>query len=76
MINITIYTTPSCIQCIATKKEMDKYNIKYTMIDITKDEESFDKITKMGYKQAPVVITNDDHWSGYRPDKIKTLQGD
>ena len=27
----------------------------------------------MGYMQAPVVVTDNDHWSGFRPDKIATL---
>jgi glutaredoxin-like protein NrdH len=27
----------------------------------------------MGYMQAPVVVTENDHWSGFRPDKIGTL---
>jgi glutaredoxin-like protein NrdH len=27
----------------------------------------------LGYLQAPVVVTDDDHWSGFRPDKIATL---
>jgi hypothetical protein len=25
------------------------------------------------YLQAPVVVAGDDHWSGFRPDRIKTL---
>ena len=26
--------------------------------------------------QAPVVVTDDDHWSGFRPDKIATLSAE
>jgi len=25
------------------------------------------------YLQAPVVVTDEDHWSGFRPDKIDEL---
>jgi glutaredoxin-like protein NrdH len=25
------------------------------------------------YLQAPVVVADDDHWSGFRPDRIKAL---
>ena len=28
----------------------------------------------MGSVQAPVVITEQDHWSGFRPDKIKAIK--
>jgi len=27
----------------------------------------------LGYLQAPVVVAGTDHWSGFRPDRIKTL---
>jgi len=27
----------------------------------------------LGYLQALVVVAGDDHWSGFRPDRIKAL---
>ena len=31
------------------------------------------QVKELGYLQAPVVITDEDHWSGFRPDKIAEL---
>jgi glutaredoxin-like protein NrdH len=70
---ITVYTKPSCVQCDATKRMMDKLNIKYSTVDITVDAEAFDMIVSKGFKAAPVVITDDDAWSGFNPDKISEL---
>jgi len=70
---ITIFSTPSCIQCTATKREMDRKGIDYNMVDITKDEAAYNQVKGLGYNQAPVVIAGDDHWSGFRPDKIGSL---
>jgi glutaredoxin-like protein NrdH len=70
---ITVYTKPSCVQCDATKRMMDKLNIKYSTVDITVDTEAFDMIVSKGFKAAPVVITDDDAWSGFNPDKISEL---
>ena len=28
----------------------------------------------LGYLQAPVVVAGNDHWSGFRPDRIKALR--
>jgi glutaredoxin-like protein NrdH len=70
---ITVYTKPSCVQCDATKRMMDKLNIKYSTVDITVDTEAFDMIISKGFKAAPVVITDDDAWSGFNPDKISEL---
>jgi glutaredoxin-like protein NrdH len=27
----------------------------------------------LGYLQAPVVVAGGEHWSGFRPDRIKAL---
>ena len=29
----------------------------------------------LGYLQAPVVVAGNEHWSGFRPDRIKALAG-
>ena len=70
---VTVYTKPSCVQCDATKRMMDKLNIKYSTVDITVDTEAFDMIVSKGFKAAPVVITDDDAWSVFNPDKISEL---
>lgn len=72
---ITVYTKPACIQCTATTREMERRGIPYSLIDITKDEAAYDKVRKLGYMQAPVVMNADesDHWAGFRPDKIGSL---
>ena len=40
---------------------------------ITEDEKALEMVKSLGYLQAPVVITDDDHWAGFRPDKIAAL---
>jgi glutaredoxin-like protein NrdH len=52
---------------------MDKLNIEYSTVDITVNAEAFDMIVSKGFKAAPVVITDDDAWSGFNPDKISEL---
>ena len=70
---ITVYTKPSCVQCEATKRMMDKLKIKYSTVDITVDSEAFDMLISKGFKSAPVVMTENDAWSGFNPDKISGL---
>jgi glutaredoxin-like protein NrdH len=70
---ITVYTKPSCVQCDATKRHLTKLGIEFDTVDITQDQDAFDKIIGMGFKAAPVVITDDSSWSGYQPDKINAL---
>lgn len=70
---ITVYTKPSCVQCDATKRHLAKLNLKFDTVDITEDQAAYDKIISMGFKAAPVVITDDESWAGYQPDKINGL---
>ena len=74
-ISITVYTKPACVQCSATYKALDKQGLAYEKVDITLDAEARDYVMALGYLQAPVVVAGNDHWSGFRPDRIRALAG-
>ena len=70
---ITVYTKPSCVQCTATYRALDSKGIEYEVLDLSQDPTALEQVKALGYLQAPVVITDEDHWSGFRPDKIDEL---
>lgn len=70
---ITIYKKKNCPQCTATAREMDRLGISYDTVDLDTDADAIDYVLSLGYRQAPVVVTTTDHWSGFRPDKIKAI---
>lgn len=70
---IKVYTKPMCVQCDATKRHLDKLKLDYETVDITQDSEAYDHIIGLGFQAAPVVITDNDSWSGYKPEKINEL---
>jgi glutaredoxin-like protein NrdH len=70
----TVYTKPNCVQCDMTKRLMDKIGVEYTTVDIVENPAELDKLIEMGYRAAPVVITDEgDAWSGFQPSKIEEL---
>lgn len=74
----TVYTTPKCSQCNMTKTELDKKGITYQVVDLSQDAQALAAVRALGYMSAPVVITTvpgqpDDHWYGFRPDKIAEI---
>ena len=71
--NITVYTKPLCGQCTATKRALDRAGITYKTVDLTEDPAALAEVKRRGFAQAPIVVTDDDAWSGFRPDRIKTL---
>ncbi|KKO83908.1 glutaredoxin-like protein NrdH [Corynebacterium otitidis] len=70
---ITLYTKPACMQCNATKKALDRAGLDYEQVDVSTDDEARDYVLALGYLQAPVVEANGEHWSGFRPERIKAL---
>lgn len=70
---ITLYSKPACVQCTATTRAFDNKGIEYHVIDITEDEAAYTLVQGLGYRQVPVVIAGEMHWSGFRPDMINQL---
>lgn len=70
---ITVYTRPSCGPCRATKAALAKAGIDYEIVDISQDDEARDYVMALGHLQAPVVVAGEEHWSGFRPERIKGL---
>lgn len=52
---------------------MKKHGIDYTVIDLTEDHDAMEMVRGLGHYQAPIVISGDNHWSGFRPDRIAAL---
>ncbi|AXR73434.1 MULTISPECIES: glutaredoxin-like protein NrdH [Auritidibacter] len=71
--SVTVYSKPACVQCNATYRALDKKGIEYKVVDMSEDMEALEQVRALGYMQAPVVMTEGDHWSGFRPDKIAEL---
>lgn len=70
---ITVYTNPNCVQCDQTKRYLDNKNISYEVVDLSKDQEALEMVVGLGFKSAPVVITDTDKWSGFRLEKLHAL---
>lgn len=41
------------------------------MVDLSESPEALECVKELGYSSAPVVVVDDeDHWAGFRPDHI------
>lgn len=70
---VTVYTLPSCVQCESTKKFLKNKDVQFNVVDMSEDPGALEMVKSLGYQAAPVVIAGEDHWSGFRPDKLSTL---
>ncbi|NKU38731.1 NrdH-redoxin [Rhodococcus hoagii] len=71
--NVTLYTKPSCVQCNATHRASPPPASSTPPSTSPRTPTPRDYLLSLGYRQAPVVVADTDHWSGFRPDRIKTL---
>lgn len=70
MVKPLIYGKPNCVNCDKTKGKFNDLGVEYDVVDITKDKEALMKIKSLGFKEAPVVVTEFATWSGYQEGKI------
>lgn len=78
---ITVYSKPGCVQCMTTGRALTSAGLTegedWEFVDLTLDENAaaLEWVTEdLGYMQAPIVVVDDDtHWSGFRPDCIQKL---
>lgn len=73
MDKVIVYTNPNCVQCDQTKKFLDRESIEYEVKDLSENKDDLVRFINMGFKSAPIVETEDDIWSGFKIDKLKTL---
>jgi glutaredoxin-like protein NrdH len=69
---ITVYTKPACAQCSATFFALEKEGVSYQKIDVTQNAEAREYVMSLGYLALPVVyLSPTEHWSGFRPDRLR-----
>ena len=72
MISIVVWEKPNCVQCHQTKREFDKRGIIYKTRKLT--PKAIERFVEMGLTAAPIVETDAKRWSGFRFEKIKSLE--
>lgn len=70
---VTLYSKPGCPQCMATKRDLDKLKISYTYINVSENLDAYAYLKSRDILSLPFVETDDEDWTSYRPDKIKSL---
>jgi len=74
LMTITLWTKPNCVQCETTKRQFDSRGIIYRTRRLDKSPKAIERFLELGLTAAPIVETDDRRWSGFRLDKIKSLE--
>ena len=70
---VIVYTLPNCVQCESTKRMLTKGLVEFEEVAINRSSKAREKIQEWGYTQAPVVEVGDQHWSGFRMERLQGL---
>lgn len=70
---IKVYSKPNCGNCEDTKNLFTELGVDYDVIDISKDPTALAFLKSQGFREMPVVMTEDDKWSGLKKNKIKAV---
>jgi glutaredoxin-like protein NrdH len=74
VMQVIVYTTPTCPQCEMTKKVLTKGNVSFEVVDLSTNSEAMAYVKEeLGYTAAPVVVAGTQHWSGFRLGALDTL---
>ncbi len=71
---ITVYSNPTCQPCKATCRQLEQRGIEFKKVDVSVDDQGRRDIEALGYRELPVVVSGEQHWSGFRPDLIAALE--
>ncbi len=68
---VTVYTSRPASSAPRRTGPSTNKGIQYEVHDVSTDEAALEHVKSLGYLQAPVVVTDDDHWSGFRPTRSR-----
>ncbi len=56
---ITVYSKPNCPYCVQAKKLLERWDIEFTMVDVTEDAKSMEFIKSRGHRSVPQLYIDD-----------------
>ena len=70
---IRVFYKPNCKACLMTMHFFIVHHIKFIDIDLSQSPQYAKSLHDKGHLKVPVVITDTEEWSGFRPDNLNQL---
>ncbi|MBK7979226.1 MAG: NrdH-redoxin [Ignavibacteriae bacterium] len=71
---VIMFTTPTCSFCVSAKRYFREKNIKFTEVDVSKDQKAaLDMQRRAGTTGVPVILINNKPIVGFDKPKINSL---
>lgn len=71
---VIIFTTPTCSFCNAAKRYFREKNIRFTEVDVSRDQKAaMDMYRRTGQMGVPVILINNRPIVGFNVNKINQM---
>lgn len=73
---VIVYSKDNCVQCKMTKQQLKRNGIEFKEVNLSHVNNADDiraKLREQGFQATPIVETENETWTGFRPDKIKKI---
>lgn len=71
---VIIFTTPTCSFCNAAKRYFRENNIRFTEVDVSRDQKAAqDMVRRTGQMGVPVILINNRPIVGFDKPKINAM---
>ncbi|MGQ9644125.1 MAG: glutaredoxin family protein [Ignavibacterium sp.] len=71
---VVIFTTPTCSFCNAAKRYFRENNIRFTEVDVSRDQKAAqDMVRRTGQMGVPVILINNRPIVGFDKPKINAM---
>ena len=72
--NVTIYSTPTCVFCVAAKKFFGEHDVKYEEFNVAQNlEKRQEMVDKSGQLGVPVIAIGEEVVVGFNEGKLREL---
>lgn len=74
MVDVKIYTTPTCPYCIKAKDYFTKKGVKYTEYNVAQDRKALQEMIKLsGGRSVPVITADDEVMIGFNQARLDEI---
>ncbi|AJT50551.1 hypothetical protein LBLM1_05550 [Limosilactobacillus mucosae LM1] len=70
---IKVFTKDGCPQCKMTTMFLIRHHVKFLNINVSENPQYAQSLRDKGYQSVPIVVTEFEEWSGFRPDRLKAV---
>ncbi|MFE3838898.1 glutaredoxin domain-containing protein [Pseudogemmobacter sonorensis] len=73
MADLTIYGRPGCQACALTIRKAKELGLDFDYVNVDTDIAASAQLIAAGHRTLPLVSTQTDEWTGFRPDLLDRL---